>query len=882
MSGWVHRWLASGSAMGAAVAIMIGPSPASSAPLPATVPRATAYALTPLLTGGILETKREVTLLQSTARRQKDPDPQGCNPYADGQVSVRESTQVSGLIDLGYPHVPRATDATSAIPESDVRVSGSVTTQGAAWDCNGDPPRNFLAQGGTCSRTFTSPAEGGALIEPRPGEGYGDYYEPGVSRKVVGVTYYDAGVDCLMYDGLIPWAPGLFMNDYWWDGQIKGALSIPEQVAKQDRGTAEGSLAASDTSCASGGEWWNGAHGSAIYTWMGTPYGEEPPDDISTACSSTRTGFARTTIERALVINEVRVFQMTPAGDYREVGPTEKIVDGNTVKVDMLIENRWKKDVTAPIELWDTKYKRPLEPEKGQQNPVTETFMAGAQKKVTFLWRTDGVAWEGAQPVLGRDIDILTPYGGATFSVFTQPRPALLVHGWNSSAATWDSWPGFVGSTRDGWYVKAVVGMDTDPQTGRSIQQNAQYVARAIQAARTATGAVHVDLVVHSMGGLISRWYIGNLMGGPEADGRPLVRSLTMFGTPHLGSDCATGILSNVASSYVAKTDGRYSLTDLATNFTSGGRWIPTVQLTPAYLTGPFLAASTRPAKGVYYSHLTGNPIPLFACGIYGSQEGRNDGAVVVPSSIGGGLGGKPLSPPLPVVHITLFDNTVLSPSVFNGVGMTEERSFYDIALSKVLGLGPDLAPRLVSAGGSRSAAYRAASPEVARAVTVGGTRGSVGQTLTLTKPLGSYTLLIDAPEGTTVTTSGPGGSLASQPGGATITVPVSGAAGTISLKATGAVAGAVAAVLVGGDSWFNVTTRRQGASLIVSATVPGRRATTLEAVTVSGGTVGTVVRLKGNSGTYRASLPLPKGDAVLVLVKGTRGQLSRLVATSG
>jgi alpha-beta hydrolase superfamily lysophospholipase len=54
--------------------------------------------------------------------------------------------------------------------------------------------------------------------------------------------------------------------------------------------------------------------------------------------------------------------------------------------------------------------------------------------------------------------------------------------------------------------------MDTDPQTGNSIAQNATEEALYIKSIRERLDAAHVDLVVHSMGGLISRYYIQKLM----------------------------------------------------------------------------------------------------------------------------------------------------------------------------------------------------------------------------------------------------------------------------------------------------------------------------------------------------------------------------------
>ena len=55
---------------------------------------------------------------------------------------------------------------------------------------------------------------------------------------------------------------------------------------------------------------------------------------------------------------------------------------------------------------------------------------------------------------------------------------------------------------------------------------------------RNKTDAQHVDLVVHSMGGLISRQYIQDDIP-VAADGKPVVAHLVMLGTPNQGSPCA-------------------------------------------------------------------------------------------------------------------------------------------------------------------------------------------------------------------------------------------------------------------------------------------------------------------------------------------------------
>jgi triacylglycerol esterase/lipase EstA (alpha/beta hydrolase family) len=65
------------------------------------------------------------------------------------------------------------------------------------------------------------------------------------------------------------------------------------------------------------------------------------------------------------------------------------------------------------------------------------------------------------------------------------------------------------------------------------INANAQRLAATVDAVRSRTGAVKVDLVAHSMGGLVSRTYVKNLGGSSRVD------SLIMMGTPNYGTNLA-------------------------------------------------------------------------------------------------------------------------------------------------------------------------------------------------------------------------------------------------------------------------------------------------------------------------------------------------------
>lgn len=134
---------------------------------------------------------------------------------------------------------------------------------------------------------------------------------------------------------------------------------------------------------------------------------------------------------------------------------------------------------------------------------------------------------------------------GGPVSVGVSPRPVVMVHGFIS---TWDAWNSYLGpqgflaplglagyAVGDG-QVPGV--MDTGslidpPGRTNTIGQNAAILGEYINGVKQKTGAEMVDLVVHSMGGMISRYYIDRVM--QERD----VAQLIMLGSPMGGSDCA-------------------------------------------------------------------------------------------------------------------------------------------------------------------------------------------------------------------------------------------------------------------------------------------------------------------------------------------------------
>ena len=77
--------------------------------------------------------------------------------------------------------------------------------------------------------------------------------------------------------------------------------------------------------------------------------------------------------------------------------------------------------------------------------------------------------------------------------------PILFVHGWNSSASTWNTLVGRFAA--DGWTSAELNTWSFN--TAQSNATTAQQLAARVNSVLTATGAARLDLISHSMGGLV-------------------------------------------------------------------------------------------------------------------------------------------------------------------------------------------------------------------------------------------------------------------------------------------------------------------------------------------------------------------------------------------
>jgi pimeloyl-ACP methyl ester carboxylesterase len=170
------------------------------------------------------------------------------------------------------------------------------------------------------------------------------------------------------------------------------------------------------------------------------------------------------------------------------------------------------------------------------------------------------------------------------------PRPVVMVHGFGSS---WEAWANYLGpegflaqhgiqgfAVGDGQVpgVMNTGGLGSPEGRTNTIAENAAVLGAYIAAVKDLTGAEQVDLLAHSMGGLISRYYIGRVMETRD------VNQLIMLGSPMAGTACA-----NLPASL--------------------GLYLPaSLEIRPAYVSEIFNVQVTE-RHGVPFHALAGDPI---------------------------------------------------------------------------------------------------------------------------------------------------------------------------------------------------------------------------------------------------------------------------------
>jgi pimeloyl-ACP methyl ester carboxylesterase len=217
--------------------------------------------------------------------------------------------------------------------------------------------------------------------------------------------------------------------------------------------------------------------------------------------------------------------------------PVISIVDGNQVSLKIELSEAVTADSQVDFLLADLDLPvASCTVPSGQRDCQSASFAT-----LGWFWNPDG----SAQPQREVSARVNGQPAGGSLNVAVGPRPVVLVHGFNANWHTWDTYLGPQGYLATVSLHGYAVGDGQVPgvmNTGslgnpaahtNTIAENAVILGQYIDNVQKITGAEKVDLVVHSMGGMISRYYIDRVMTDVD------VAQLVILGTPMAGSDCA-------------------------------------------------------------------------------------------------------------------------------------------------------------------------------------------------------------------------------------------------------------------------------------------------------------------------------------------------------
>ena len=314
--------------------------------------------------------------------------------------------------------------------------------------------------------------------------------------------------------------------------------------------------------------------------------------------------------------------------DWQEVAEQTGTVDGNMVKIKAKVLNASGETKYADVRFKET-YKgdrwdgaRPDAPL--EDSVVSVRLEPGEEREVELVWDSSGYAWfDDGRPRLVQRIKAELEEGGKKTDELTKnlkvaPKPLVLVHGLWSNWRAWESWQNVLTTAHSYDWKAFPVGerpekgvmntggafLSSGPTNG--IFENSQQVGKYIRHAQEERNAWHVDVVAHSMGGLITRHYIHNFMP-PSPDGRPQIAHLVMLGTPNMGSPCAD--VMNATFEVLGKT-------------------VEAVRQLKPSVVAEFNRVNMN-RKGVKFSVLAGNPLPVMCKTVV-----WNDGVVPVESAL--------------------------------------------------------------------------------------------------------------------------------------------------------------------------------------------------------------------------------------------------------
>jgi len=214
-----------------------------------------------------------------------------------------------------------------------------------------------------------------------------------------------------------------------------------------------------------------------------------------------------------------------------------QLTDGDTIRIRLEVPSKAEQQTLVSFRLI------------GLDQDITEcTLQVGQSGCVSGSFASLGWFWnQNGQPQPERVVQALANRTVISTSNTIQivARPVVMVHGFSSN---WEAWLKYLGpqgylagtgmrgfAVGDGQVtgVMNTGNLTNPPGKTNTIAENAAVLGQYIEGVRQQTGAQKVDLLVHSLGGLIARYYIDRLM--PEGE----VVNLLILGSPMSGTGCA-------------------------------------------------------------------------------------------------------------------------------------------------------------------------------------------------------------------------------------------------------------------------------------------------------------------------------------------------------
>ena len=245
--------------------------------------------------------------------------------------------------------------------------------------------------------------------------------------------------------------------------------------------------------------------------------------------------------------------------DWQEINEIKGTTDGNLIKIKAKVLN-----ASGETKYADIKFKETYKGDKWdgakpdgllENGEVSVRLEAGEEKDVEMIWDSSGYSWfDDGRPRLVQRLKAELEENGKKTDEITRnlkvaPKPVILAHGiwssyqifelWQNMMTTMHSydWKAYAVGEKSGKGLMQMGGSFMSGAYTNNIYDNSVQFGKYVKYAQEERNAWHVDIVGHSLGGVVARHYIHNFMPTYE-DGRPQAAHLLMLGTPNTGSPC--------------------------------------------------------------------------------------------------------------------------------------------------------------------------------------------------------------------------------------------------------------------------------------------------------------------------------------------------------